>query len=70
MDLSKYLQQNHDKLTWKERIVIAQSIIGSIWRIHNENAIYRDLHSENTVNSLYNELTVLIVKNFQKFVIE
>ena len=33
-DLRTYLQQNHNQLTWKERI-------------HKENAIHRDLHSGN-----------------------
>ena len=32
MDLRKYLQQNHNKLTWKERIYITQSIIYAIYK--------------------------------------
>ncbi|GES75179.1 kinase-like domain-containing protein [Rhizophagus clarus] len=47
IDLRKYLQQNHNQLTWKERIQIATNIIISLKRIHNENAIHRDLHSGN-----------------------
>ncbi|RIA86970.1 kinase-like domain-containing protein [Glomus cerebriforme] len=46
-DLRNYLQQYHNQLTWKERIQIIIYIIGAIYRIHNENAIYRDLHSGN-----------------------
>ncbi|POG62458.1 kinase-like domain-containing protein [Rhizophagus irregularis DAOM 181602=DAOM 197198] len=46
-DLRKYLQQNHNQLTWKERIQIAADIILALSRVHNENAIHRDLHSGN-----------------------
>src|SRR5437868_1297588 len=49
MDLRKYLQQNHDKLTWKERIKITFDIIVALERIHGENAIHRDLHSGNVL---------------------
>jgi serine/threonine protein kinase len=51
VDLRKYLQQNNNQLTWKERIQIAVNIIYGLHRIHNENAIHRDLHSGNI---LYN----------------
>jgi serine/threonine protein kinase len=47
IDLRKYLQQNHKQLTWKERIQIAADIISALSRIHEENAIHRDLHSGN-----------------------
>ncbi|POG57877.1 kinase-like domain-containing protein [Rhizophagus irregularis DAOM 181602=DAOM 197198] len=47
VDLKKYLQQNHNQLTWKERIQIADNIIKALGRIHEENAIHRDLHSGN-----------------------
>ncbi|PKK65984.1 kinase-like protein [Rhizophagus irregularis] len=47
MDLRKYLQQNHNKLTWKEKIQIAVDIIDALSRIHGEYAIHRDLHSGN-----------------------
>ncbi|EXX56351.1 Tpk2p [Rhizophagus irregularis DAOM 197198w] len=47
MDLRKYLQQNHKKLTWKKRIQIAFDIIIALSSIHNENTIHRDLHSGN-----------------------
>ena len=50
-DLRKYLQQNHNQLTWKERIQIAADIIDALLRIHNENAIHRDLHSGNILYS-------------------
>jgi serine/threonine protein kinase len=46
-NLRKYLQQNHNQLTWKERIQIVVHIIGALSRIHSENAIHRDLHSGN-----------------------
>ncbi|GBB94498.1 hypothetical protein RclHR1_23680003 [Rhizophagus clarus] len=47
IDLRKYLQQNHNQLTWKERIQIAVYIIDALERIHSENSIHRDLHSGN-----------------------
>ncbi|GBC02293.1 hypothetical protein RclHR1_04540017 [Rhizophagus clarus] len=53
-DLRKYLQQNHNQLTWKERIKITVDIINALSRIHGENAIHRDLHSGNI---LYYEYT-------------
>ena len=46
-DLRNYLQQNHNQLTWKERIQITTEIIEALIRIHYENAIHRDLHSGN-----------------------
>src|SRR5689334_9228275 len=56
MDLRKYLQQNHNKLIWKERIFIARRIIGAIDKIHYENAIHRDLHSGNILyHEYYND---------------
>jgi serine/threonine protein kinase len=51
IDLRKYLQQNHNKFTWKERIQIAFNIIKALEKIHSEDAIHRDLHSGNI---LYN----------------
>ncbi|GBC03108.1 hypothetical protein RclHR1_00050016 [Rhizophagus clarus] len=45
-DLRRYLLQNHN-LTWKEKIKINIDIIDALLRIHNENAIHRDLHSGN-----------------------
>ena len=30
IDLRKYLQQNHNKLTWKERIQIVANILDAI----------------------------------------
>src|ERR1043166_1773804 len=47
IDFRKYLQQNHNKLTWKEKIQITDSIIYALSLIHQENAIHRDLHSGN-----------------------
>ena len=47
MDLRNYLQQNHNQLTWKERIQITADIVGALEAINYENAIHRDLHSGN-----------------------
>jgi serine/threonine protein kinase len=47
IDLRKYLQQNHNQLTWKERIQIAVDIIDALYKIHKEDTIHRDLHSGN-----------------------
>src|SRR5688572_30047237 len=46
-DLRNYLQQNHNRLTWKERIQITYDIANALEKIHYENAIHRDLHSGN-----------------------
>ncbi len=51
-DLRKYLQRNHNQLTWKERIQITYETIVALERIHRENAIHRDLHSGNILHSL------------------
>jgi serine/threonine protein kinase len=50
-DLKKYLHQNHNQLTWKERIRIINNIIISLYYIHYENEIHRDLHSGNILYS-------------------
>src|SRR5947207_4501149 len=50
-NLREYLQQNHNKLTWKEGIQIAYDIVLALFRIHKENAIHRDLHSGNILFS-------------------
>ncbi|POG60725.1 kinase-like domain-containing protein [Rhizophagus irregularis DAOM 181602=DAOM 197198] len=55
IDLRKYLQQNHNQLTWKERIGIAYEIILALYRIHGENANHRDLHSGNILYSQFND---------------
>ncbi|GBC02391.1 hypothetical protein RclHR1_00460029 [Rhizophagus clarus] len=47
IDLRRYLQQNHNQLTWEKRILITFNIIDALDRIHGENAIHRDLHSGN-----------------------
>jgi serine/threonine protein kinase len=47
MDLRNYLQQNHNKLMWKERIQISFEIIIALEQIHYESSIHRDLHSGN-----------------------
>ena len=53
MDLKKYLQQNHNKLTWKEKIQIAFNIISAVEKLKFENSIHRDLHSGNILRSRY-----------------
>ena len=63
-DLRNYLQQNHNLLTWKERIQIAQDIISALNHIHLENAIHRDLHSGNTVYYIFNQELVLVILDF------
>ncbi|GBC08901.1 hypothetical protein RclHR1_08480004 [Rhizophagus clarus] len=55
VDLRKYLQQNHNQLTWKVRISIIYGIIQSLNKIHNENIIHRDLHSGNILYSNLNQ---------------
>src|SRR6202044_2932765 len=52
MNLRKYLQQNHNQLTWKERIQIVTDITLALLRIHNENSIHRDLHSGNILHEI------------------
>ena len=51
MDLRIYLQQNHNQLTWKEKIQIIDNIVNALIIIHHENAIHRDLHSGNLLYS-------------------
>ena len=55
IDLRNYLQQNHNQLTWKERIQITVDIIDTLDNIHYENAIHRDLHSGNILYSQLNQ---------------
>src|SRR3954452_4028586 len=55
IDLRKYLQQNHNQLTWKKRIEIIYIIISALYWIHFENAIHRDLHSGNILYSQFND---------------
>ena len=55
MDLRKYLQHNHNQLTWNERIRIILETIHSLYFIHEENAIHRDLHSGNILYSQFND---------------
>jgi serine/threonine protein kinase len=55
IDLKNYLHQNHNKLTWKERVRIINNIISSLYYVHEENEIHRDLHSGNILYSKYND---------------
>ncbi|PKC69398.1 kinase-like protein, partial [Rhizophagus irregularis] len=51
IDLRKYIQQNHNQLTWKEKVQIAVYITTAIDCIHEESAVHRDLHSGNIIYS-------------------
>src|SRR4051794_21839537 len=55
IDLRKYLQQNHNQLTWKKRVEIICIIIGALYWIQKENAIHRDLHSGNILYSQFHD---------------
>ncbi|RGB36413.1 kinase-like domain-containing protein [Rhizophagus diaphanus] len=50
-NLRKYIQQNHSKLTWKERTYIVYCVSYALGVIHEENAVHRDLHSGNILYS-------------------
>ncbi|PKK64103.1 hypothetical protein RhiirC2_787965 [Rhizophagus irregularis] len=54
IDLRKYLQQNHNQLTWKDRMYIINKITVALYRIHFEKAVHRDLHSGNILYSQLN----------------
>ncbi|CAB4437504.1 unnamed protein product [Rhizophagus irregularis] len=54
IDLRKYLQQNHNQLTWKDRMNIISEIISALYYIHFEKAVHRDLHSGNILYSQLN----------------
>ncbi|POG74079.1 kinase-like domain-containing protein [Rhizophagus irregularis DAOM 181602=DAOM 197198] len=54
VNLREYLDQNHNKLTWKEKINITFEIILALHFIHKENAVHRDLHSGNILYSQIN----------------
>ncbi|POG61151.1 kinase-like domain-containing protein [Rhizophagus irregularis DAOM 181602=DAOM 197198] len=55
IDLRKYLQQNHNQLTWKDRMKIIDEITRALYWIHKEKAVHRDLHSGNILYSQYND---------------
>ena len=55
IDLRNYLQQNHNQLTWKERIQITVNIIDALDNIHYENIIHKDLHSGNILPTQSNK---------------
>ncbi|CAB4403743.1 unnamed protein product [Rhizophagus irregularis] len=55
-NLREYLQQNHNQLTWNERIRITFEIIDNLYWIHKENSIHRDLHSGNILYSQLNDI--------------
>ncbi|GBB99709.1 hypothetical protein RclHR1_03600005 [Rhizophagus clarus] len=47
--------EEHNQLTWKERIIIAYLIIDALYYIHKEKLIHRDLHSGNILYSQLND---------------
>ena len=49
MDLRSYLRQNHNQLTWEERIQITFDIVTAFEQLHNENVIHGDLHPGNVI---------------------
>ncbi|CAB4433732.1 unnamed protein product [Rhizophagus irregularis] len=55
IDLRKYLQQNHNQLTWKDRMKIIDDITLALYYVHFEKAIHRDLHSGNILYSVLND---------------
>jgi serine/threonine protein kinase len=55
INLREYLQRNHKRLTWEERIKITVLIIDALYWIHKENSIHRDLHSGNILHSQLND---------------
>ncbi|PKC53829.1 kinase-like protein, partial [Rhizophagus irregularis] len=55
IDLRNYLQQNHNQLTWKDRMKIINEITLALYCIHKEKAIHRDLHSGNILYSQFND---------------
>ena len=46
-NLRNYLQENHSKLTLKDRIAILQDLCSSLYGIHKKDLIHCDLHSGN-----------------------
>src|SRR5438874_2735924 len=46
-NLRDYLQENHSKLTLKDRIVILSYLCNSLYDIHEKDLIHCDLHSGN-----------------------
>ncbi|CAG8686076.1 5037_t:CDS:2 [Rhizophagus irregularis] len=56
LNIRKYLQRNHNQLTWKKRIQIAACIIKALLRVHGENAIHRDLQSGNILLFKFGEV--------------
>ncbi|RGB36236.1 kinase-like domain-containing protein [Rhizophagus diaphanus] len=59
VNLREFLQQNHNKLTWKQKINITFEIVRALYFIHFENSIHRDLHSGNILYSQLNNSWVI-----------
>ncbi|RGB35069.1 kinase-like domain-containing protein [Rhizophagus diaphanus] len=51
VSLREFLQKNHNQLSWKEKFQIVVDMTHSLYIIHEENAIHRDLHSGNILHS-------------------
>ncbi|PKC51370.1 hypothetical protein RhiirA1_483896, partial [Rhizophagus irregularis] len=56
VNLREFLQQNHNQLTWNERIRITYEIIEALYYIHEENSTHKDLHSGNILYSHFNDV--------------
>ncbi|GES87712.1 kinase-like domain-containing protein [Rhizophagus clarus] len=54
--LRNYLNKNYDKLVWKNKFKDLWYIAIGLKRIHKNELIHRDLHIENTKNSIYGVL--------------
>ncbi|EXX72246.1 Cla4p [Rhizophagus irregularis DAOM 197198w] len=68
INLREYLQQNHNQLTWKKRILISVDVIKALLRVHYEDAIHRDLHSGNILFKTRFSITPeVIIGNEQTF---
>ncbi|PKK64488.1 kinase-like protein [Rhizophagus irregularis] len=59
VNLREFLQQNHNKLTWKQKINITFEVVKALYFIHFENSIHRDLHSGNILYSQLNNSWVI-----------
>jgi serine/threonine protein kinase len=59
MNLRKYLQEFHNQLTWKERLLIASDIALALAAIHGENIIHGNLYSGNILYSESNRKWVI-----------
>ncbi|CAI2185249.1 9214_t:CDS:1 [Funneliformis geosporum] len=49
MDLKKYIKENHNQITWKQKNYMVCKIIKAICKLHKENIFHKDLHSGNVL---------------------